>query len=68
MQIRVWQRLSPAERSAVLARPALGDDATLAPQVAAIVAKVRADGDALGENRLHRFQVRAPVARLVRPG
>jgi histidinol dehydrogenase len=46
MQIRVWQRLSPAERSAVLARPALGDDATLAPQVAAIVAKVRADGDA----------------------
>jgi histidinol dehydrogenase len=46
MQLRDWQKLKPAERTAVLARPALGDDAALAPRVAEIVAKVRAEGDA----------------------
>ncbi len=46
MQLRDWKTLSPAERAAALTRPALGDDATLAPRVAAIVAKVRAEGDA----------------------
>jgi histidinol dehydrogenase len=45
MQLRDWQKLSPAQRIAVLTRPALGDDATLAPRVAAIIAQVRADGD-----------------------
>jgi histidinol dehydrogenase len=46
MQLRDWQKLSPAERTAVLARPALRSDATVAQRVAAIVAKVRAEGDA----------------------
>lgn len=46
MQLRVWQELSAAERAAVLTRPALGNDETLAPRVAAIIAKVRAEGDA----------------------
>jgi histidinol dehydrogenase len=46
MQLRDWQKLSPAQRTAVLTRPALDNDATLAPRVAAIVAKVRAKGDA----------------------
>ena len=46
MQLRVWQELTPSERTAVLTRPALGNDETLAPRVAAIIAKVRADGDA----------------------
>ncbi len=46
MQLRDWGKLKPAERTALLARPALGDDATLAPRVAEIVARVRAEGDA----------------------
>jgi histidinol dehydrogenase len=46
MQLRDWQKLSPAERTAALTRPALQSDATVAQRVAAIVAKVRADGDA----------------------
>ena len=46
MQLRVWQKLSPAERTAALTRPALGNDASLAPRVAEIIAKVRAEGDA----------------------
>jgi histidinol dehydrogenase len=46
MQLRDWQKLKPAERTALLTRPALGDDATLAPRVAEIVAHVRAKGDA----------------------
>ncbi|HEY3516854.1 MAG TPA: histidinol dehydrogenase, partial [Gammaproteobacteria bacterium] len=46
MQLRVWQKLSPANRAAVLTRPALGNDASLAPRVAEIIAKVRAEGDA----------------------
>jgi histidinol dehydrogenase len=46
MQLRVWQDLSPAERTAALTRPALGADATIGPRVASIVARVRAEGDA----------------------
>ena len=46
MQLRDWQKLSPAERTAALTRPALRSDATVAQRVAAIVAKVRAEGDA----------------------
>ncbi len=46
MQLRDWQKLSPAERAAALTRPALGNDATLGPRVTAIIAKVRAEGDA----------------------
>jgi histidinol dehydrogenase len=46
MQLLDWQKLSPAKRTAVLTRPALGEDATLAPRVAAIIEQVRAKGDA----------------------
>jgi histidinol dehydrogenase len=46
MQPRIWQRLSSRERAAVLARPALGNDAALAPSVAAIIDQVRTEGDA----------------------
>jgi histidinol dehydrogenase len=46
MQLRDWRKLSPAERTAVLTRPALAHDATLGPRVAEIVAEVRAGGDA----------------------
>ena len=46
MQLRIWQRLSPAEQTSVLTRPALGNDAALAANVAEIVAKVRSGGDA----------------------
>ena len=46
MQLRVWQRLSPAEQTAALTRPALGLDASLSVSVAEIIRKVRAEGDA----------------------
>jgi histidinol dehydrogenase len=46
MQLRVWQQLSPAEQAAALARPALANDAALAARVAAIVERVRNEGDA----------------------
>jgi histidinol dehydrogenase len=46
MQARIWQRLSRSERTALLARPALGNDAALAADVAAIIGQVRAEGDA----------------------
>jgi histidinol dehydrogenase len=46
MQLRDWQKLSRAERTAALTRPALGDDASLSSRVAAIVSKVRTEGDA----------------------
>lgn len=45
MQIRVWQRLTPSERSAALTRPALANDAALGARVAAIIDEVRRDGD-----------------------
>jgi len=45
MQIRIWQQLSTAEQAAVLARPALANDAALAARVAAIIGRVRTEGD-----------------------
>ena len=46
MQLRYWQKLSPANRAAVLTRPALGNDASLSARVAEIIGEVRAKGDA----------------------
>jgi histidinol dehydrogenase len=46
MQQKIWRQLTASERAAVLARPALNNDAALAPRVAAIIARVRAEGDA----------------------
>jgi histidinol dehydrogenase len=46
MRLRVWQQLSAAERAETLARPALANDAALAARVAAIVERVRTEGDA----------------------
>ncbi len=46
MPPRIWQRLSAGERAALLARPALGNDAALASRVGAIIDQVRAEGDA----------------------
>jgi len=46
MQLRFWQRLSLNEQAAVLARPALANDDAIAARVAAIVARVRSEGDA----------------------
>ncbi|MEZ5475606.1 MAG: histidinol dehydrogenase [Steroidobacteraceae bacterium] len=46
MQILDWQALNPAARRTVLARPAPEARAAIAATVAAIVAKVRAAGDA----------------------
>jgi len=45
MQLRNWQKLSASAQSAALTRPALGNDAELAERVAAIIEKVRAEGD-----------------------
>jgi len=45
MQLRYWQKLSPANRTAALTRPALGNDAALASRVAEIIGEVRAKGD-----------------------
>jgi len=55
MQLRVWQQLSPTERTAALTRPALGNDAALTARVAAIVSKVRAEGDAALRELTARF-------------
>lgn len=46
MQLLVWRQLSPAEQTAALARPALANDPALAARVAAIVERVRNEGDA----------------------
>jgi histidinol dehydrogenase len=46
MRIRIWQQLAPTEQAAVLARPALANDATLVTRVAAIIERVRREGDA----------------------
>jgi histidinol dehydrogenase len=45
MQIRTWRALDEAERSAVLARPALANDTALRARVAAIIDQVRQQGD-----------------------
>ncbi|HUO67607.1 MAG TPA: histidinol dehydrogenase [Gammaproteobacteria bacterium] len=46
MRIEIWQDLTPEGRRAVLARPALANDASLAERVAAIIERVRSEGDA----------------------
>ena len=46
MQTYTWNELSAERRKAVLARPALAGDASLAARVAAIIARVRSEGDA----------------------
>jgi histidinol dehydrogenase len=46
MQSYVWKDLSPDRQRALLARPALGANSELPARVAAIVARVRREGDA----------------------
>jgi histidinol dehydrogenase len=46
MRIEIWQDLTTEGRRAVLARPALANDASLATRVAAIIERVRTEGDA----------------------
>jgi histidinol dehydrogenase len=46
MRILNWQQLSASQQTAVLARPALADDARLGADVAAIIERVRTEGDA----------------------
>jgi histidinol dehydrogenase len=46
MRTAIWQELGEGEQRALLARPALGNDAALAESVAKIVARVRGEGDA----------------------
>jgi histidinol dehydrogenase len=46
MRIEIWQDLTAEGRRAVLARPALANDASLAERVAAIIERVRSEGDA----------------------
>ena len=45
MQLRIWKELSAAERASVLRRPALSLDDAVREAVAAIIARVRRDGD-----------------------
>jgi histidinol dehydrogenase len=46
MQRQTWETLSSARQAALLARPALKNDAALAARVAEIIARVRSEGDA----------------------
>jgi len=46
MEPQYWQQLSTEQQRDLLARPALKNDAALTARVAAIVARVRAEGDA----------------------
>src|SRR5881394_1099009 len=46
MRIEIWQDLTAEGQRAVLARPALANDANLAAQVAALIERVRSEGDA----------------------
>src|SRR5512138_4015788 len=46
MQPQVWRKLSREQRAALLARPALKNDAALSARVAEIIARVRREGDA----------------------
>jgi histidinol dehydrogenase len=55
MQLRIWQQLSPAEQTAALTRPALGNDAALTARVAAIISKVRTEGDTALRELTARF-------------
>jgi histidinol dehydrogenase len=46
MEPQIWQQLSTEQRAALLARPALKNDAALAARVSAIIERVRTEGDA----------------------
>ena len=46
MQTQTWATLSSERQAALLARPALKNDAALAARVAEIIARVRSEGDA----------------------
>ncbi|HUL81574.1 MAG TPA: histidinol dehydrogenase [Gammaproteobacteria bacterium] len=46
MRIEIWQDLTAEGQRAVLARPALANDPSLAARVAAIIERVRSEGDA----------------------
>ncbi len=46
MRIEIWQDLTAEGRRAVLARPALANDASSPARVAAIIERVRSEGDA----------------------
>ena len=46
MRIEIWRDLTPEGQRAVLARPTLANDASLAARVAALIARVRDEGDA----------------------
>ena len=46
MRIEIWQDLTAEGRRAMLARPALANDEGLAARVAAIIERVRSEGDA----------------------
>jgi histidinol dehydrogenase len=46
MRVATWTTLTPARQSQLLARPALANDANVAHGVAAIVERVRREGDA----------------------
>jgi histidinol dehydrogenase len=46
MQSQIWATLSSERQAALLARPALKNDAALAARVAEIIARVRSEGDA----------------------
>ncbi len=46
MRILNWQELDPAQRRAALARPAVAARADIAAEVAQLIGKVRAEGDA----------------------
>ena len=46
MRIETWKDLTAEGQRAVLARPALANDASLAERVAALIERVRHEGDA----------------------
>src|SRR5689334_12613385 len=46
MRIEIWQDLTAEGQRAVLARPALANDANVTTQVAALIERVRNEGDA----------------------
>jgi histidinol dehydrogenase len=50
-----WNQLAPVDREAALARPALAQSASLAADVARLIAQVRADGDATLRALTRRF-------------
>ena len=62
LQITDWNSLDQSQRRSVLARPASSTSAELTRDVAAIIAEVRAGGDAALEELTRRFDGMAPVS------